>query len=373
MMRRFTGNTCELLPGFGPLGTKTIEAYGPDPSRFLAENRGSLDTTDIYKWLHEGDGWLKLRHFEDERATRGSRRRLRVDLHCIVWQLVDSRTGIQVAANWTTTASPSTRSGIAQTHGSARVRLKKQRPSPAHECQSKVLSVVTSESNGGGRTMKGLLGLLMVGSVVAIGTVLFGGVGDTYELGDVAVLSGGMVLLAGGAVLVGSLAAQASWFEVEVPTESGLVTKRAYRPGLIVVALILFVVAGFIVFGSDPGASVTELGVGACFDEPTTLEVASVETVPCSGLHDYEVFGRVFLTGVDTAFPGRASVDEQAFFRCVPLFEDYVGLEYEVSILDVATLSPTAESWEDGDRGVTCALLRIDGDPLSGSVMGQGL
>lgn len=220
--------------------------------------------------------------------------------------------------------------------------------------------------------MRGLFGLLIVGSLFAIGTVLVGGVSDAYDIGNVAVLTGGNALLAGFAVLGGSVAALLSWVEAAVATDGGVVVRTAFRPGLVAVALVLFIVAAFIVFGAGSADTVDDLKAGECFNEPSTPDVATVDTVPCSELHGYEVVGLRTLKG-SGAFPGDSAVGQAAAELCLPLFESYVGVAYQDSALDIATLSPTASSWEAGDRGVTCAVYRLDGGLLQNSVRGLGL
>lgn len=141
--------------------------------------------------------------------------------------------------------------------------------------------------------MRTILGVLFFGSLIAIGTVLFGGVGDLYEVGSIAVLPGSTVLIAGFSVLVGAVAGFFSWGEVQVLGESGVETRRAYRPGLIAIAVVLFGVAGFLVFGSTSptgspsGVSNPDAGwsVGACAD----IRGADVVLVSCSGSSDARI------------------------------------------------------------------------------------
>ena len=220
--------------------------------------------------------------------------------------------------------------------------------------------------------MRGLFGLLIVGSLFAIGTVLFGGLGDLYEIGDIAVLPGSRVLVAGFVVLGGALAALFSWGEVDVATEGGITTRQVYRPGMIGLAVILFAAAGFLVFRQTSEVAVFELAVGDCFDDPASEEVLSVATVPCSEPHDDEVFANVRLSESGGGFPGQAAVDEKAGFECFLRFAGFVGTQYEDSILDITFLSPTPESWAEGDRAVTCAVYRLDGRQMTGSARGSG-
>jgi hypothetical protein len=221
--------------------------------------------------------------------------------------------------------------------------------------------------------MRSLLTLLLVGSLIAIGMVLFGGVGDLYELGDIVVLPGSRVLIAGFAVLGGAAAALFSWGESAVVTERGIETRLAFRPALIAIAAILFAVVGFVILDPGSNKAASELFLGDCFNDPPASEVHLVEAIPCSEPHDNEVFAIVMLTGFSEEFPGQAVIDEEAGFECLRDFGGYVGTQYENSILDIAYLTPTRNSWAEGDRRVTCAVYRLDGRRMTDSIRGSGV
>ena len=58
---------------------------------------------------------------------------------------------------------------------------------------------------------------------------------------------------------------------------------------------------------------------------------------------------------------------------CLERFEAFVGKDYESSSLDIATLYPSAESWQQSDREVVCAVYDVDAEKLTGSVKGLRL
>ena len=62
---------------------------------------------------------------------------------------------------------------------------------------------------------------------------------------------------------------------------------------------------------------------------------------------------------------------------CIARFQDYVGLAYTDSPLEVFTITPTEASWDSGDREVICSLYNSDFTKLTGSMRGaarvQGL
>lgn len=71
-------------------------------------------------------------------------------------------------------------------------------------------------------------------------------------------------------------------------------------------------------------------------------------------------------------FPGEAAVDGYATDECLRRFEEYVGVAYEASALDVVFVAPGEDGWEDGDRRVACVVYHTDFAPLTGSVRGAG-
>jgi len=130
----------------------------------------------------------------------------------------------------------------------------------------------------------------------------------------------------------------------------------------------------------DSSTSVFDLSPGDCFDDPAdgAADGSQVETLPmvdCESPHDNEVYA-IFEVTDDLAtgpYPGVVALDDEATGRCVPLFEDYVGSPYEnTPRLDILWLSPTAESWGNGDRLVTCALFDSDASKLTGSQRASG-
>lgn len=121
------------------------------------------------------------------------------------------------------------------------------------------------------------------------------------------------------------------------------------------------------------GLGVQAMQVGDCLIDPGADYVESMEAVPCSEPHDLEVLAVVRLTGPDT-YPGESQVAEQAYDRCIDLFDDYVGTPYWDSAIDVAPLYPVKEGWEDwNDRQANCLLFTMDGTRLTQSVRNSGL
>lgn len=152
--------------------------------------------------------------------------------------------------------------------------------------------------------------------------------------------------------------------------------------------LMVYVVIGLGIVGynfatqadrDDSGAIVDEgrvdafsLRMGDCFDNTRSLagdgagEVSSLPGVPCSQPHDNEVYA-VFNVDYDS-FPGDDQMGEMAFDACMQRFEGFVGIDYDSSSLDIATLYPSKDSWSmQKDREVVCALYDMNGNKVTGS------
>lgn len=126
---------------------------------------------------------------------------------------------------------------------------------------------------------------------------------------------------------------------------------------------------------SGDSESVFELRPGDCFDDVVedgefVEESASLPMVDCDSPHDNEAYALYDMA--DGAFPGQAAVDDEAIAKCVPLFEDYVGSDYETSRLDIWWIFPTEEGWSEGDREVACVLYDLDLNKLTGSMANSG-
>ena len=100
---------------------------------------------------------------------------------------------------------------------------------------------------------------------------------------------------------------------------------RMKRLALLVLAIGLI--------ASACSATVLELEVGTCFDDPDTFEeVEDVPIVECEDPHDNEVIANHDLTGSD--YPGQEQTENRASQICYDSFADYVGIAYEESKVD---------------------------------------
>lgn len=111
--------------------------------------------------------------------------------------------------------------------------------------------------------------------------------------------------------------------------------------------------------------------VGDCLGRLGTdgSAVAPPATAPCDGPHDAEVYAVVVLDDrADAPFPGDGPVRAAADARCFAAFEPALDRPYLGSGLEVVHLRPTAVAWRDGDRRVVCAVVDLDGEPLTAPV-----
>ena len=129
----------------------------------------------------------------------------------------------------------------------------------------------------------------------------------------------------------------------------------------------LLLLASLLVSGC--GGDVFTLDVGTCFDDTDETAISSVPEVDCSDPHDNEVFAVLDYTESDT-YPGSEAMNDAAQDLCIDAFEEYVGLPYEESELEVFPITPTEGSWDSGDREIICALYNLDFSKLIGSMQG---
>ncbi|MBS3942041.1 MAG: septum formation family protein [Actinobacteria bacterium] len=112
----------------------------------------------------------------------------------------------------------------------------------------------------------------------------------------------------------------------------------------------------------DPGPQ-----AGDCFVDPPR-QVDSTPTVDCAEAV-YELVAVSDLAD-EGAFPGREALSSLAFDRCSMAVEEYTGVELVTSDYDLWFHHPDEASWSSGNRQFVCAVTRVDGQPLGGSVAG---
>lgn len=124
---------------------------------------------------------------------------------------------------------------------------------------------------------------------------------------------------------------------------------------------------GEVVEGGDVGSGA--LQVGDCLAEEAVGEIQSVPVVPCSDVHDTELFHSFDLVGDD--FPGVEAIQEAVADECLPAFEEFIGVAYADSAWDISTIAPTQETWDAiDDREVLCGVFPLTDEDTTGSAKG---
>lgn len=137
----------------------------------------------------------------------------------------------------------------------------------------------------------------------------------------------------------------------------------------VVVGLIVLVVGGsialFLIVGKDT-VTATDVRVGDCLKEiPDGARVMTVQTIGCDEPHAGEVFA--VLSMPDGDFPGQKAIDDYAD-KCSPELASYSPAAMEDDSIQMYVLYPTAETWAEGDRAVTC-IATLD-PPRTGTIKG---
>jgi hypothetical protein len=179
-----------------------------------------------------------------------------------------------------------------------------------------------------------------------------------------------------------AVSAAATWTESAAPA-GGEPKQRQFPLRFVMFGVIVLVVVGagffFAARRGDTGEitdagdlSVFDLRVGDCFDVPSdtdaTEELGTVKAIPCDEPHVYELFWSGDYPASE--LPPESESDPWLEEQCIPAFEEYVGIDFDVSIYYVSVLTPTSESWADGDRVYQCYLHNEGETPMSGSARG---
>lgn len=139
---------------------------------------------------------------------------------------------------------------------------------------------------------------------------------------------------------------------------------------LIIGALAVFL--AFVLYETRNNQSANDLAVGSCFDEPTqSTDISTVTRHDCTEPHDAEVIAVADYTS-GTSYPTDADIQAFVDTTCVPVFQDYVGEDYESNPdLTISYFYPNSDGWDSGDRTVTCYVTRDDATQLTKSIKGS--
>ena len=139
--------------------------------------------------------------------------------------------------------------------------------------------------------------------------------------------------------------------------------------GLVLSGLwVLLLAAGAIFYFTIGKGTVTatDVKVGDCLKEiPGSTRVLTVDTVGCDKPHGGEVFAVLLMPEGD--FPGQSAIEEYQN-KCEPELASYAPDAITDNSVQLYVLYPTAETWKQGDRAVTC-VATLD-PPRTGSLKG---
>ena len=168
------------------------------------------------------------------------------------------------------------------------------------------------------------------------------------------------VLVFAGLSLLGGTAAETP-IPADAPSKAGTATEVAATESEVAAS------------ATDAGeeTSVFDLEVGDCFSAESD-QLDTVLVVDCAQPHEYEVF-HVFdhPAGADEPYPGDDTLLDFADTECQPPFEDFVGHDYQTSIWYITSVTPSEETWADGDREIVCTLNQQDDNAEPISVTGS--
>jgi hypothetical protein len=116
-----------------------------------------------------------------------------------------------------------------------------------------------------------------------------------------------------------------------------------------------------------------QLVVGDCFNRYDSIEVFT--RVPCEGEHAGEVFHfENHPAPFGDPYPSDRDLRTYALQVCYAQFQPFVGVQYEVSMLEIGAFTPPKENWEDSKaryRGIICYVTAESGEPLVGTMRGR--
>jgi len=143
------------------------------------------------------------------------------------------------------------------------------------------------------------------------------------------------------------------------------------RGWILRIGIIAVIALGAYIFKDRLSGSAGDLAVGDCFDVPAAnVDIKSVQHHPCTESHTGEVFALVTHPAAKGAPPlTEAQLVDYLGSACTPVFTTYVGAEAASGgELDFGAFYPVDKDWNDGDRGVTCYVYRIDEKPMTSSL-----
>jgi Septum formation len=133
-----------------------------------------------------------------------------------------------------------------------------------------------------------------------------------------------------------------------------------------VVGIVL--VVGYVL--SQGQRDLENLAVGDCFDAADAETISEIDAGPCTDPHEYEAY--LVFDHQAGSFPGSAGFEAVFQSECLPAFDPYVGAPYASSDIYASMITPTEESWANGDREVVCVIYDPNEPQLTSSLRDAG-
>lgn len=158
------------------------------------------------------------------------------------------------------------------------------------------------------------------------------------------------------------------------PTPNAVTSAPPSKPGKLRAYVVIGVIVGLlavILYATKDNAAAKDLVVGECFDVPTSATVSTVVRHPCTEPHGAEVIAVTEYTEPGT-YPISLTLERFIDTACVPVFETYVGVDYEDEPdHTIGYFYPSRDGWSEGDRTITCYVTRIDKSLMTQSIRGS--
>jgi hypothetical protein len=133
------------------------------------------------------------------------------------------------------------------------------------------------------------------------------------------------------------------------------------------IGIIVLIAGGFLLFRDRLSGSAGDLQVGDCFHVPDAEEISDIQHAPCNESHTGEVFFVGDMPDAPLA-PSGTEVDEYVEANCIPAYATYTSRDYATDeAFDINSFYPTFSGWGEGDREVTCFIVRTDAGEMTQS------
>ncbi len=122
-----------------------------------------------------------------------------------------------------------------------------------------------------------------------------------------------------------------------------------------------------------PSTPPAVLAVADCFDVDdftpgAAISRTGIHVVDCAGPHQHEVYAVVVdPDGPQISYPSDEGIASVADDLCLSAFAPALGVGYQASTFDFATIRPDRAAWDAGERTIVCAVHDTDFQPLIGS------